>query len=52
LARARASHILANHYQPLNRALDAQPFLVYPFMVLGDLASLVLVEISAQALSI
>jgi len=52
LAFAPASLILANYYLPLNEALDAQPFLVYLFMVLGNLTSLVLVEISVQALLI
>jgi len=52
LAVVRASLILANYHLPLNVALDAQPFLVYLFMVLGNLTSLVLVEISVQALSI
>ena len=33
-------------------ALDAQLFLVYLFLVSGNLTSLVLVEISVQALSI
>ena len=48
----RTSTILANYFAPLKWALDAQPFLVYLFMVLGNLTSLMLVEISVQALSI